>query len=108
MSDINTKERGRITARVSLEVEEMLKEAAELTGMLVNQFMVQASVEQARKIIDRESFIKTSRADAEFILKILDNPPQPDAALVDLFARPKVQDKNELFNRTARQETKKA
>ena len=104
----NIQERGRITARVSSQVEEMLKEAAELTGMLVNQFMVQASVEQARKIIDRELFIKASRADAELMLKILDKPPQPNAALVDLFSRPEEADKNELFNRAARQKAKEA
>lgn len=100
---MKTQERGRITARVSSDIEEMLKEAAALTGMLVNQFMIQASVDMARKIIDRELFIKVSRADAEQMLKMLNRPPQPNAALVDLFARQKETDKNELFNRTARQ-----
>lgn len=100
---IKTQERGRITARVSSQIEEILKEAADLTGMLVNQFMIQASVEQAKKIIDRELFIKASSADAELMLKILNRPPQPNAALVDLFARPKEIDKNDLFDRTARQ-----
>ncbi len=103
MSDI--KERGRITARVSSDVEEMLKEAANLTGMLVNQFMIQASVEQARKIIDRELFVKITSADADHLLKLLDKPPQANAALVDLFSHQKALDKNDLFNRTARQET---
>lgn len=100
---VNTQERGRITARVSSQIEEILKEAADLTGMLVNQFMIQASVEQAKKIIDRELFIKISRADAELMQQILNKPPQPNTALVDLFARPKELDKNDLFNRTARQ-----
>jgi uncharacterized protein (DUF1778 family) len=102
----NTQERGRITARVSSEIEGMLKEAAELTGMLVNQFMIQASVAHAKEVIDRELFIKASRSDAELMLKILSGPPQPNAALVDLFARPKEIEKNELFGRTARQKAK--
>jgi uncharacterized protein (DUF1778 family) len=100
---VKTQERGRITARVSSEIEEMLKEAAELTGMLVNQFMIQASVTHAREIIDRELFIKASKADAELMLEILSRPAQPNAALVELFAKPKEVDKNDLFNRTARQ-----
>ena len=108
MNGMNTNKRAPITANASMRLEEMLKEVAELTEMPVNPFMDQASAERAKKIIDKEAFIKTSRADAEFILNILDHPPQPDAALVDLFARPKVQDKNELFNRTARQKTKEA
>lgn len=83
----------------------MLKEAAELTGMLVNQFMIQASVTHAKEIIDRELFIKASRADAELMLEILSKPPQQNAALVALFAQPKDIIKNELFNRAARQKT---
>lgn len=103
---IKVQERGRITARVSSEVEEMLKEAAALTGMLVNQFMIQASVTHAKEIIDRELFLKASRADAELMLEILSRPAQPNAALVDLFAQTKEINKNDLFNRAARQKAK--
>ncbi|WP_093386920.1 DUF1778 domain-containing protein [Rugamonas rubra] len=99
----NTIERGRITARVSSSIEETLKEAAELTGVLLNQFVVQASLEKAQKIIDRERFVKISCADAELILKTLNRAPQPNAALTDLFERHKELTKNGLFNGTARQ-----
>lgn len=67
---VKTQERGRITARVSSEIEEILKEAAALTGMRVHQFMIQASVARAKEIIDRELLIKASRTDAEFMLGI--------------------------------------
>ena len=99
----NTSERGRITARVSLSIEETLKEAAELSGMLLSQFMVQASLEKAQKIIDRERFLKISSADAELILNTLERPPQANAALTALLERHKGLGKHELFNGTARQ-----
>jgi uncharacterized protein (DUF1778 family) len=82
-------ERGRITAKVSSEVEEMLKQAAALTDMSVSQFMIQAALTHAQKIIDRELFIKASRADAELMLEILSRPAQPNAALLALSASQK-------------------
>lgn len=96
-----TVERGRITARVSAAVEETLKEAAELSGVLLNQFIVQASLEKAQRILDRERFIKITDADAALILNALERPAQPNPALVDLFERYKEVDKNELLNGTA-------
>ena len=99
----NALERGRITARVSSSIEETLKEAADLTGVLLSQFVVQASLEKAQKSIDRERFVKISCTDAELILKVLDKAPQPNAALTELFERHKELTKNGLFNRIARQ-----
>ncbi|NRR31934.1 DUF1778 domain-containing protein [Oxalobacteraceae bacterium] len=99
-------ERGRITARVSSVVEETLKEAAELSGVLLNQFVVQASLEKAQQIIDRERFLKLSRADADLILNALAGEPQPNPAMVELFERHKELTKNDLFNGTARHKTK--
>lgn len=44
-----------------------------------------STTEKAKEIIDRERFVKICLAGAELILKTLDRPPQPNAALVSLF-----------------------
>lgn len=80
-------ERGRITARVSLAVEERLKEAAELTGATVNQFLVQAALEKADRIIDRERLVKVTCEDAVLLIEMLENPSKPNAALQRAFER---------------------
>ena len=51
----------------------------------MNQFMIQASLEKAEKIIDREKTIQFSKNDAAMIIKMLDNPSKPNAALVKAF-----------------------
>lgn len=80
-------ERGRITARVSGPIAEKLQEAADLTGATLNQFLVQAALEKAEMIIDREYLIRYSRADATMIIDLLENPQGPNKALTRAFER---------------------
>ncbi|AYM78941.1 MULTISPECIES: DUF1778 domain-containing protein [Janthinobacterium] len=80
-----TEERGRITARVSGSIAEKLQEAAELTGATLNQFLVQAALEKAEMIIDREYLIRYSRRDAAMMIDLLENPQGPNAALTKAF-----------------------
>ena len=47
-----TLDRGRITARVPLSVQETLETAASLTGATLNQFVVQAALHEAERIIE--------------------------------------------------------
>ncbi|USX18630.1 DUF1778 domain-containing protein [Oxalobacteraceae bacterium OTU3REALA1] len=77
----------RVTNRVPKTIALKLQEAAELTGATMNQFMVQASLEKAEKIIDREKTIQFSKNDAAIIIDMLDNPSKPNAALVRAFER---------------------
>ena len=77
----------RVTNRVPTTVALKLQEAADLTGATMNQFMVQAALEKAEKIIDREKTIQFSKNDAAMIINMLDNPSKPNAALVRAFER---------------------
>jgi len=77
----------RITNRIPQSITLKIQEAAELTGSTVDQFMVQASLEKAEKIIDREKFIQFSENDAAMIINLLDNRSKPNAALVRAFER---------------------
>jgi uncharacterized protein (DUF1778 family) len=97
-----TEDRGRITARVSLSVEERLKEAAELTGATVNQFLVQAALEKADRIIDRERLITVTREDAAMLIAMLENPSKPNAALTRAFERYRTKAPNEQEHRRTR------
>ena len=96
--------RGRITARVSLQVEERLKEAAELTGATMNQFLVQAALEKADRIIEREHLIRLTREDAAMLIEMLESPSKPNAALKRAFER----FGNKVANDPKRRRTKSA
>lgn len=82
-----TAEKERITARVSGAVAETLNSAAELMGTTLNSFVVQAALEKAQKIVDREKTIFISNDDAAMLLGLLDAPPKPNAALTRAFGR---------------------
>lgn len=79
--------RDRITNRVPQPVARKLQEAADLTGATLNQFMVQAALEKAERIIEREKTIYYSASDAAMLIGLLDNPPPPNAALMRAFDR---------------------
>jgi uncharacterized protein (DUF1778 family) len=77
----NPDERGRITARVPQHVQETLQHAADLVGSPLNQFIVQAALREAQRVIDRERVIELSSHDAAFLLKLLEQPPAPNPRL---------------------------
>jgi uncharacterized protein (DUF1778 family) len=79
--------RKRITARVSDKVRLTLEQAAELLGATVNQFVVQTAYEEAQRVIERESVIRLSQADARKVLSLLDAPPKPGRRLKDAVKR---------------------
>ena len=83
MENVLDEPRKRITARVSGSVGKTLERAAELLGATVNQFVVQTAYQEARRILERESVIRLSQADARRVFSLLDSPPRPGTALKD-------------------------
>jgi uncharacterized protein (DUF1778 family) len=78
-------ERGRITARVPQDVQDTLEQAAKLLGATLNQFVVQAALNEARRVIERDRVIHLSSVDAAFLLNLLEKPPAPNARLRKAF-----------------------
>jgi uncharacterized protein (DUF1778 family) len=71
----------RIGARVPHEVYETLCRAAELSGATVNQFLIQAALKEAQTVIEREDIIRLSPRDWNWLLDLMENPPEPNAKL---------------------------
>jgi uncharacterized protein (DUF1778 family) len=97
----HVEERGRITARVPLAVQEKLQEAADLVGATVNQFVVQSALEKAEQIIDREKMIALTQMDAAMLIELLENPPKPNEALARALDRYKSRVENGSFRSNA-------
>lgn len=74
-------ERVRVTARIPAEMRDRLEEAAELMGSTLNQFVVQSAVQEAQRVLKRETTIRLSREAAQRILEMIDDPPKPTKAL---------------------------
>lgn len=70
-----------ISADVAAHVRARIEEAAAWRGVPIGSFMIEAAVRAADEVIERERLIQLSREDAERMLTLLENPPEPNAAL---------------------------
>ena len=77
-------ERGRISARCARAQQERIEAAAALCGATANQFVLQAALEKAERVIERERVIVADGNDAAMIMNLLENPPSLNAALTGL------------------------
>ncbi|MEA2047161.1 MAG: DUF1778 domain-containing protein [Campylobacterota bacterium] len=76
----------RITARVSLDTQELLSRAAALSGISsINSFVLSAAIEKANKIMEREETLKLSKRDAMLLVDALDRPAKPNKKLNEAF-----------------------
>ncbi|EKF9125277.1 DUF1778 domain-containing protein [Vibrio cholerae] len=72
----------RITARVDIDTQDLLTKAAALAGMSsINSFVLNAAIEKAKQVIEREQALKLSQADAVLLMEALDNPAVANAKL---------------------------
>lgn len=74
-------DRGRITARVPLQIQHTLEMAADMAGTTINQFIVQTALREAERIIEQERLIRLGTEDAAAFLSALESPLPPNAAL---------------------------
>jgi len=76
----------RITARVDLETQELLKKASALMGISsINSFVLSSAIEKAKKIIEQEEILKLSNRDAMLLVDILETEPTPHHRLQKAF-----------------------
>ena len=77
----------RLTTRVTGHVQSKLQVAADLVGATLNQFMVQAAIEKAEKIIESESTISLTQRESLRLLALLESPPTQNAKFLAAKAR---------------------
>lgn len=77
----------RLTTRITDHVQEKLQAAADLVGATLNQFVVQAALEKAEKIIESESTIVLTRRESLRLLEMIENPPPRNEKFLQAQAR---------------------
>ncbi len=65
----------RLTIHLTEHVQDKLQMAADLVGETMNQFVIQAAVEKAAKIIECESTVVMTRRESLRLLELIENPP---------------------------------
>jgi uncharacterized protein (DUF1778 family) len=77
----------RLEARITPDLQALLKRAAELEGRSVSDFVVTAAREAAEQRVEQAQVMRLSLEDQRaFVAAILD-PPEPNAALRRAFRR---------------------
>lgn len=77
----------RLTTRITVHVQEKLQVAADLVGATLNQFVVQAALEKAEKVIESESTIVMTRRESLRLLEIIESPPPRNEQFLQAQAR---------------------
>jgi uncharacterized protein (DUF1778 family) len=77
----STIDRARVSTRLPAQAQLTLQQAADLTGATLNQFMLQAAMEKAARVIEQESVLTLSSADTQMLLNSLEHPVKPNRAL---------------------------
>ena len=71
----------RVSAEVPAQVRAKIEEAAACRGVPIDNFVIEAAIQEAERVIEKERLIQLTRDDAELVCSLLDNPPPPNAAL---------------------------
>lgn len=77
----------RIELRTTKEEKRLLASAAAYERLDVTSFIMRNVLPTAKQVIDRAERIVLSERDSSRILKLLENPPKPTAALLDAARR---------------------
>ena len=77
----------RLTTRITDHVQEKLQAAADIVGATLNQFVVQAALEKAEKVIESESAIVLTRRESLRLLEMIENPPPRNENFLQAQAR---------------------
>ncbi len=74
----------RINLRTTAEAKNIIEQAASITGLTVNAFMVQYAYEKARDLIQASHDLKLNNTDRDMVMNALEQPRPTKQALKDL------------------------
>lgn len=77
----------RLTTRITDHVQGKLQAAADIVGATLNQFVVQAALEKADRIIESESTIVLTRRESLRLLAMVESPPPRNEQFLQAQAR---------------------
>lgn len=77
----------RLTTRITEHVQDTLQAAADLVGATLNQFVVQAALEKAERVIESETTLLLTRREALRVFELTQAPPVRNAQFLQAQAR---------------------
>ena len=77
----------RINLRTSLDDKSLLERAASLRHLSLSSYIIATSIRQAQLDLTEQETLLVSNSERDIIMKALENPPKPNAALRKLFKK---------------------
>lgn len=77
----------RINLRTSLDDKSLLERAASLRHLSLSTYIIATSIRQAQLDLAEQETLLVSNSERDMIMKALENPPKPNAALRKLFKK---------------------
>ena len=77
----------RINLRTTSHAKKVIEQASDLMGVSVSYFVIEHAYNKALEILENSKHIALSPTEWENALKLLDNPPDNNQAMTDLFNR---------------------
>lgn len=86
MSSLALKKSARMEFKASLDLKDLLSEAAILSGQDLTAFVLGCAENRAREVVAQHQTLKLAKADQKRLFDLLSNPPEPSDALKDLMS----------------------
>jgi uncharacterized protein (DUF1778 family) len=83
----STAKTARLEARITPDLQALLKRAAELEGRSVTDFVITAARAAAEQRVEQEQVIRLTLEDQQVFVESILNPPEPTPALRRAFRR---------------------
>lgn len=88
----------RLTTRITEHVQDTLQAAADLVGATLNQFVVQAALEKAERVIESETTLLLTRREALRVFELTQAPPVRNEQFLRAQARHRTVIENAVFS----------
>ena len=82
MPQISLENNARLSLRIALNDKSLVMRAAALQHTDVTNFVTRTVVAEARKVIDEHEHLILSTQDRDLLLRLLEDPPEPNAKLL--------------------------
>jgi len=74
-----------INIRINKEDKKALEAAAKANSLSLTAYIVSTCMKQAKIDLSKDEVLYLDKEQSDFVMKLLDNPPKPSKALIDLF-----------------------
>jgi uncharacterized protein (DUF1778 family) len=81
MQQHHVEKTARLQARLSMKQKSILQQSADLSGQTLSEFIINASMVEAKKVIKEHGMITLTTEESSRFVSVLLNPPGPNKAL---------------------------